>query len=50
MRIGSERQIPFILEATLENGMKIDVPQFVETGAIVEVDSETGKYIDRVQE
>jgi elongation factor P len=37
-------------QVTLENGMEIDVPQFIEEGAIVEVDSDTGKYIDRVQE
>ncbi len=36
-------------EVTLENGVKIDVPQFVEEGNTVEVDSNTGKYIDRVQ-
>jgi len=37
-------------EATLENGMKIEVPQFIETDALIEVDPETGKYIDRVHE
>ncbi len=37
-------------EITLENGMKIDAPQFIEEGDIVEVDSNTGKYIDRIQE
>ena len=36
-------------EVTLENGMKIDAPQFIEEGDTVEVDSETGKYIDRIQ-
>ncbi|MFQ5952670.1 MAG: elongation factor P [Candidatus Omnitrophota bacterium] len=35
---------------TLENGMQVDAPQFIEEGDIVEVDSNTGKYIDRVQE
>jgi elongation factor P len=34
---------------TLENGMQIDAPQFIEEGDIVEVDPVTGKYIDRVQ-
>lgn len=33
----------------LENGMEIAAPQFIEEGDIVEVDSHTGKYIDRVQ-
>jgi len=37
-------------EVTLENGMVIDAPQFIEEGDIVEIDSHTGKYIDRVQE
>ncbi len=37
-------------QVTLENGMVIDVPQFIEEGDIVEVDSETGKYVDRVKE
>ena len=37
-------------QITLENGMEIDAPQFIEEGDIVEVDPETGKYIDRVQE
>ena len=34
--------------ATLENGMEILVPQFVETGDRVRVDSEKVKYVDRV--
>ena len=34
---------------TLENGMEIDVPQFIEEGDIVEIDSHTGKYIDRLK-
>jgi len=37
-------------QVTLENGMEIDAPQFIEEGDIVEVDSTTGKYIDRIQE
>jgi len=37
-------------KVTLENGMEIDAPQFIEEGDIVEVDSNTGKYIDRIQE
>jgi len=36
-------------KVTLENGMELDVPQFIAEGDIVEVDPETGKYIDRVQ-
>jgi len=34
---------------TLENGMEIEAPQFIEEGDIVEVDSHTGKYIDRLK-
>jgi len=34
--------------ATLENGMEILVPQFVQVGEVVRVDVETGRYIDRV--
>ncbi len=34
--------------ATLENGLEILVPQFVETGDSVRVDTEKVKYIDRV--
>lgn len=35
--------------ATLENGMKITVPFFVETGEKVVVNTETGEYVERVQ-
>jgi elongation factor P len=35
---------------TLENGMTVDAPQFIEESDIVEIDTGTGKYIDRVQE
>ncbi len=34
--------------ATLENGIEVLVPQFVETGDAVRVDTEKVKYIDRV--
>lgn len=34
--------------AVLDNGLEILVPQFIETGEIVRVDTERGKYIDRV--
>jgi elongation factor P len=36
-------------EAVLENGMKILVPQFIKEGDALKVDTETGKYIDRVK-
>ena len=34
--------------ALLENGLEVLVPQFVETGDMVRVDTEKAKYIDRV--
>jgi len=34
--------------ATLENGIEILVPQFIETGDIVRIDTEKVKYVDRV--
>jgi elongation factor P len=37
-------------EIILENGMTVDAPQFIEEGDTVEVDTHTGKYIDRIQE
>lgn len=37
-------------KARLENGLEIDVPQFVEENDVVEVDTESMKYIDRIQE
>jgi elongation factor P len=34
--------------ATLENGVELLVPQFIETGEVVRVDTERIKYIDRI--
>jgi elongation factor P len=34
----------------LENDVEIDAPQFIKEGDMVEIDAETLKYIDRVQE
>jgi elongation factor P len=36
-------------EATLENGMTIQVPLFVAPGEIVSVDLKTGRYVERVR-
>jgi len=36
-------------DATLENGMAIQVPQFIQPGDVVEVEVETHKYLDRVR-
>lgn len=35
--------------ARLENGMEIMVPQFIETGEVVRVEVETGKYVERAK-
>lgn len=35
-------------EVTLETGLKLQVPLFVQTGDIVRVDTRTGKYLTRV--
>lgn len=37
-------------EATLENGLKVKVPLFVEKGELVRVDTRTGEYIERAKE
>ena len=36
--------------ATLETGMIIQVPMFVNTGDIIKVDTRTGSYLERVGE
>ncbi|MEM0487780.1 MAG: elongation factor P [candidate division WOR-3 bacterium] len=36
-------------EATLENGLVILVPQFIETGDLIIVDVETKRYVDRAK-
>ena len=43
-----EAQMNTMKTAVLENGLELLVPQFVETGDIVRVDTEKIKYIDRV--
>ena len=35
--------------ATLETGAIIQIPQFIETGEVVRVDTATGKYIERAK-
>lgn len=35
---------------TLENGMEILAPQFIEEGDVVRVDTETGRYLERVRQ
>jgi len=36
--------------AQLENGMEILVPQFIETGDVVRVETETRRYLERVRQ
>ncbi|BCW94034.1 MAG: elongation factor P [Thermoanaerobaculum sp.] len=36
--------------AVLENGMEVLVPQFIETGDTVRIETETGKYLERVRQ
>jgi elongation factor P len=33
--------------ATLENGVTVNVPEFVKTGEKVRVNPQTGEYVDR---
>jgi elongation factor P len=35
-------------EATLENGIEVLVPQFINEGDVIRVEVETGKYVERV--
>lgn len=35
--------------AELENGLKVEVPLFIETGDIIKIDTRTGLYIERIQ-
>jgi hypothetical protein len=35
--------------ATLNNGMQIQVPQFIKEGDVIKVDVNTKKYIERVK-
>ena len=36
-------------DATLSNGMEVQVPQFVKEGDTVRIDVETGKFVERVR-
>lgn len=36
-------------DATLENGMEVQVPQFIKDGDTVRIEVETGKYLERVR-
>jgi elongation factor P len=36
-------------EATLETGLKVDVPPFIKTGERIRIDTRTGEYLERVK-
>jgi elongation factor P len=36
-------------EATLENGVKVMVPPFIDVGEVIRVDVETGRYVERAK-
>jgi len=36
-------------EAILENGLKVQVPPFIEPGEKIRVDTRTGEYMERVK-
>ncbi len=36
-------------DAVLENGLEVQVPQFIKEGDIVRIEVETGKYLERVR-
>ena len=35
-------------EATLENGYKLQVPMFINTGDVLRIDTRSGEYMERV--
>jgi elongation factor P len=47
--VKGERSQPGTKQATLETGTKINVPLFIEAGDIIEVNTETGEYVRRVE-
>jgi elongation factor P len=36
-------------DATLENGLEVQVPQFIKSGDTIRIEVETGKYLERVR-
>jgi elongation factor P len=36
-------------EATLENGVKVMVPPFIDVGEVIRIDVETGRYVERAK-
>lgn len=48
-RVKGERAQAGTKPVTLETGVKINVPTFIERGDIIEVNTETGQYVRRVE-
>jgi len=48
--IKGDRSQPGTKQVILETGAKINVPLFIEAGDIIEVNTETGEYVRRVEE
>jgi elongation factor P len=44
-----ERSQPGTKQVTLETGAKVSVPLFIETGDVIEINTETGEYVRRVE-
>jgi elongation factor P len=44
-----ERSQPGTKQVTLETGAKVNVPLFIETGDVIEINTETGEYVRRVE-
>ena len=36
-------------EATLETGLRVRVPPFIDNGEVIRVDTRTGEYIERAK-
>ena len=47
--VKGERAQPGTKLVTLETGAKINAPLFIETGDIIEVNTETGEYVRRIE-
>jgi elongation factor P len=47
--IKGDRSIGGTKAATLENGVVVQVPLFIETGAVIEMNTESGEYVRRIE-
>lgn len=48
--VAGDRATGAMKEVTVETGLEVDVPLFVEVGDVVRVDTRSGEYVTRVQE